>query len=163
MRTNSKLKHADVTERILGVYYDVYNELGHGFLESVYQNAMFIALRGAGLAVDREVAIPVTFRSQIVGEYRADFVAAGSVIVELKAVHVLESSHEVQLFHYLRATRFEVGLLLIGLERKHVLDSGLPWLREKAAHNAVTIQYTRSHARLHGPRCAQQHDGQKAC
>jgi GxxExxY protein len=109
---DSKLKHAEATERIIGIYYEVYNELGHGFLESVYQNSMFIALREAGLNVEREVPVPVRFRRQVVGEYRADLVVDDAVVLELKAVHLLEASHEIQLFHYLRATDFEVGLLL---------------------------------------------------
>jgi GxxExxY protein len=67
-----KLKHAEITERIIGVFFAVYNELGHGFLESVYQNAMVIALAQAGLQVEREVPVPVYFRGQIVGDYRAD-------------------------------------------------------------------------------------------
>jgi GxxExxY protein len=108
----SKLKHAELTERIIGVYYEVYNELGHGFLESVYQNAMYIGLQDSGLRVQRELAVPVRFRGQVVGEYRADLLVESTVIVELKAVHVLEQAHEVQLFHYLRATEYEVGLLL---------------------------------------------------
>ncbi len=112
VEVDSKLKHAELTEQIIGIYYEVYNELGHGFLESVYQNSMFIALEAAGLIVQREFPVPVRFRGQVVGEYRADLIVQRAVIVELKAVHMLEKSHEIQLFHYLRATDYEVGLLL---------------------------------------------------
>jgi GxxExxY protein len=109
----STLKHAAITEKIIGVFFAVYNELGHGwFLESVYQNAMVIALIQAGLKVEREVPVPVFFRGQVVGDYRADLLVEGVVLVELKTVRVLEPSHEAQLFHYLRATNIEVGLLL---------------------------------------------------
>jgi GxxExxY protein len=108
----SSLKHAATTEKIIGVFYAVYNELGHGFLESVYQNAMVIALIQAGLKVEREVPVPVFFRGQVVGDYRADLRVDRLVLVELKTVRALEPSHEAQLFHYLRATNIEVGLLL---------------------------------------------------
>jgi GxxExxY protein len=106
------LKHNEVTEKIIGVFFDVYNELGEGFLESVHHNAMCIALRQAGLRAEREVALPVFFREQIVGDFRADLIVNGVVIVELKTVRTLEHSHEAQLFHYLRSTEIEVGLLL---------------------------------------------------
>ncbi len=80
------LKLRDLTEKIIGVYYDVYNELGHGFLESVYQSAMKIALKGAGLRVDRELAIPVWFRGRDVGNFKADLVVEGRVLLELKTL-----------------------------------------------------------------------------
>ncbi len=108
---SSKLLHADLTEKIIGVYYDVYNEVGHGFLEAVYRNSMQIALGEAGLLVQREVQIPVRFRGHEVGLYRADLLVASCVLLELKAVAALDHSHEAQLLHYLRATEIEVGLL----------------------------------------------------
>jgi GxxExxY protein len=94
------------------VFYDVYNELGHGFLESTYAEAMVIALAQAGLAAEREVSVPVWFRGQKVGQYFADIVVESTVLLELKAARSLESAHEAQLLHYLRATEVEVGLLL---------------------------------------------------
>jgi GxxExxY protein len=106
------LKHNDVTERLIGVFYDVYNELGHGYLESIYHNAVCIALNQAGLRAEREVALPVFFRGQIVGDFRADLIVNEVVIAELKTARILEHSHEAQLFHYLRSTKIEVGLLL---------------------------------------------------
>jgi GxxExxY protein len=107
---SSKLLHAELTE-IIGVYYDVYNEVGHGFLESVYRNAMKIALVEAGLLAQREVPVPVWFRGQEVGLYRADLLVENCVLLGLKAVMGLDGAHEAQLLHYLRATEIEVGLL----------------------------------------------------
>lgn len=107
-----ELKHFRTTDKIIGVFYDVYNELGHGFLESVYRNAMKIGLSTAGLAVECEVAVPVYFRGQCVGDYRCDLLVEQAVIAELKTAKMLEAAHEAQLFHYLRATELEVGLLL---------------------------------------------------
>ena len=106
------LKHSELTEKIIGVFYDVYNELGHGFLESTYAEALVIALAQAGLAAEREVSVPVWFRGQKVGQYFADIMVQGTVLLELKAARNLESAHEAQLLHYLRATEVEVGLLL---------------------------------------------------
>lgn len=108
----TQFKHGELTREIIGVFYDVYNELGHGFLESVYEEAMAIALRQAGLRVDRQVPLKVTFRGEIVGDFRADMVINRVVILELKAAPALEPAHEAQLLNYLRATELEVGLLL---------------------------------------------------
>src|SRR5215472_9688335 len=109
---SSKLLHAELTEKIIGVYYDVYNEVGYGFLEAVYRNAMQIALAEAGLSAQREHPIPVWFRGQEVGLYRADLLVENCVLLELKAVAALDRSHEAQLLHYMRATEIELGLLL---------------------------------------------------
>ncbi|MGH9580633.1 MAG: GxxExxY protein [Terriglobales bacterium] len=106
------LKHRELTDKIIGVFYDVYNELGHGFLESVYQGAMEIALKDAGLRVDREVAIPVWFRKRDVGNFKADLLVEGCVLLELKAAQAIDRAHEAQIMNYLRATEIEVGLLL---------------------------------------------------
>ncbi|MGH9949141.1 MAG: GxxExxY protein [Pyrinomonadaceae bacterium] len=104
--------HKELTEKIIGVFYDVYNELGHGFLESVYETAMVIALREAGLKVASQVEIPVWFRKRQIGNFYADLLVEGCVIVELKAVRSIDPSHEAQLIHYLRSTEIEIGLLL---------------------------------------------------
>ncbi|MFZ0704134.1 MAG: GxxExxY protein [Candidatus Korobacteraceae bacterium] len=106
------LKHSEITEPIIGAFYEVYNELGHGFLESVYREAMVIALQTKGLQVDREKAVTVQFRNQTVGAFRADLIVNTVVIVELKCARVLDMRHEAQLLNYLKATGFEVGLLL---------------------------------------------------
>jgi GxxExxY protein len=106
------LKHSELTEKILGVFYDVYNELGHGFFESAYAEALAVALEESGLSAVREVPVPVWFRSRKVGQYYADFVVGGIVSLELKAARTLEPAHEAPLLHYLCATEVEVGLLL---------------------------------------------------
>ena len=107
-----RFKHEEVTQSIIGVFFDVYNELGYGFLESVYREAMAIALNSAGLRVKEEFALEVHFRGQVIGVFRADLVVNGCVIVELKALKELGSSHEAQTLNYLRAGVLEVGLLL---------------------------------------------------
>jgi GxxExxY protein len=106
------LKHSDLTGKIIGVFYSVYNELGHGFLESVYEEAMTIALREAGIKVQRQLPVPVWFRGQKVGDFKADMLVEEAVLLELKCVRVFEPVHEAQLLHYLKSTEIEVGLLL---------------------------------------------------
>jgi GxxExxY protein len=106
------LKHSEVTDKIIGVFYDVYNELGYGFLESTYAEAMAIALEQSGLRAVREVPVPVWFRGEKVGQYFADMVVDKTVLLELKAARTIDRAHEAQLLHYLRATEVEVGLLL---------------------------------------------------
>jgi GxxExxY protein len=106
------MEHQEVTEKIIGVFYEVYNELRHGFLESVYEQAMLIALSDAGLHVDRQLPITVYFRGQVVGEFRADIVVNNQVIVEIKAARAIGSAYEAQIMHYLRATDVEIGLLM---------------------------------------------------
>jgi hypothetical protein len=88
------LKHRELTEKIIGVFYDVYNELGHGFLETIYEQALAIAL------------------AQQVGDFRADMRVDGKVLLEIKAARAIDQAHEKQLLNYLRATDIEVGLLL---------------------------------------------------
>ena len=107
-----QLLHRDVTERVIGVFYAVYNELGNGFVESVYQNAMALALGQSGLIVEQQFPLIVVFRGEIVGEFRVDLFVEHCIVVELKAVTQLTSAHEVQLVNYLKATGARVGLLL---------------------------------------------------
>ncbi len=106
------LKHGLVTDQILRVFYDVYNELGHGFLESVYHRSLVLALEMKGLKVCSRVDIPVWFREHQVGHFEADILVENCVLLELKAARSLDSSHHAQLLNYLRATEIEVGLLL---------------------------------------------------
>ena len=106
------LRFSLLTEKIIGLFYDVYNELGHGFLESVYEQAMLIALRQAGLDVEAQVEIPVRFRGLEVGNYKADLQVDRKVLIELKAARSLEKAHGAQILNYLKATNIEVGLLL---------------------------------------------------
>ena len=105
-------KHSDVTEKIINAFYTVYNALGYGFLEKVYRNAMAIQLDKLGLTVVPEAPIQVYYAGQLVGEYFADLLVNSAVIVELKAVRQLAEQHEAQLLNYLKATPYEVGLLL---------------------------------------------------
>jgi GxxExxY protein len=104
--------HEALTEKVIGVFFDVYNELGYGFLECVYHKAMSFALREAGLLVRDEVPVPVYFRGYQVGDFSADIVVEDKVLLELKAVREFDASHEAQLLNYLRGTDVEVGLLM---------------------------------------------------
>jgi GxxExxY protein len=101
-----------LTEKIIGVFYEVYNELGFGFLESVYREAMRIALGQAGLRVEAEVPVPVSFRGTVVGVFRADLVVNGGVVLELKTAESISKTHEAQVLHYLRASTMEIGLVM---------------------------------------------------
>lgn len=113
MNTNEHgLRHRILTQRIICVFYEVYNELGRGFLESVYQKSLCFALNSVGLQVCSPVDIPVWFRGHKVGHFAGDILVEKSVLLELKAARALDSSHEAQLLNYLRATEIEVGLLL---------------------------------------------------
>ena len=105
-------KHQELTQAIIHVFYEVYNELGHGFLESVYEESMAIALTQSGIKAVRQQPLAVWFRGQQVGDFRPDLVVNQDVIVELKAARCLEPFHEAQLLNYLRASSVEVGLLL---------------------------------------------------
>jgi len=111
-RRSIELIHSELTEKIIGVFYDVYNELGYGFLESTYAEAIVIALGQAGLVVQREYPVPVWFRGVKVGQYFADVMVNDKILLELKTAHNIDSAHEAQLLHYSRATEIEVGLLL---------------------------------------------------
>jgi len=107
-----ELKHKDITDKILKGFYEVYNELGSGFLESVYEKALSIVLKNYELSVESQKPINVYFRSNVVGEFRADILVNGKIIVELKAVKAIIPEHEAQLINYLKATDIEIGLLL---------------------------------------------------
>ncbi len=113
MSDSSVLKHRDITEKILNVFFKkVYQRLGYGFLEKVYENAMAIELRCAGLKGQQQAKIDVYYEGEIVGEYFADLLVNDAVIVELKAARSISDENEAQLLNYLRATPYEVGLLL---------------------------------------------------
>ncbi len=111
-KASFKGKHFDITEQIIGAFYDVYNQLGFGFLEKVYENALAIELKERGHNVRQQFGILVRYRGQIVGEYFADLVIDEKVLVEVKSVRKLLDVHEAQLLNYLKATPYEVGLLL---------------------------------------------------
>ena len=109
---DDRLLHSDVTETILNRFYHVYNTLGFGFLEKVYENSLAMSLRKSGLVVDQQLQIPVLFEGESVGEYFADLRVQHCVLVEVKAAKMIDLAHESQLLNYLRATSIEVGLLL---------------------------------------------------
>jgi GxxExxY protein len=106
------MKHEAITSQIIRIFYQVYNELGYGFLEKVYQNAMYIALKQENFAVEPKMQVKVWFRGKEVGEYYPDLIVADTVIIELKAANTLAKEHEAQLLNYLRGTNLEIGLLL---------------------------------------------------
>ena len=106
------MQHADLTEKIIGCAYQVYNTLGAGLLESVYEQSLLIELREAGLVAECQVRLDVYYRDQPVGSFFADVIVEGVVIVELKAIDVLAKVHEAQLVNYLIATGKPVGLLI---------------------------------------------------
>jgi GxxExxY protein len=106
------LLHQELTDKIIKAFYKVYNELGYGFLEKVYENAMLIELKKCGLQVKKQVPIIVLYDNQVVGDYFADILVEECVILELKATENLVEAHEIQLVNYLKATEMEIGLLL---------------------------------------------------
>ena len=102
----------ELTDKILKAFYRVYNTLGYGFLEKVYENAMLLELRDLGLRCERQKPIEVFYKEHQIGEYFADLIVEDCVIIELKAAEGLVEEHEYQLINYLKATEIEVGLLL---------------------------------------------------
>ena len=111
-RQDGGLKHAEITRAILGCAFEVINELGSGFLESVYEKALLLALRQRGMSVTSQHPVRVRFRGECVGDFYADLFVEESVIVELKAVRALAPAHQAQVINYLNATGVEVGLLI---------------------------------------------------
>ena len=128
------LKHKELTHNIIRVFYDVYNELGHGFLESVYQRSLAMALQASGLEARSRVKIPVWFRGQRVGQFEGDLLVNNLILLELKVARCLDLSHQSQLLNYLRATDIEVGLLLnFGVKpefRRLLLENSLKTIRK---------------------------------
>jgi GxxExxY protein len=110
-RFDSDYTHQLLTEKIIGACYRVYTELGYGFLESVYENAVALVLRRQGIVTEQEVPISVWFQGEEVGRFRPDLLVERSVILELKAARTIEAAHEAQLLNVLRATSIEIGLL----------------------------------------------------
>ena len=108
----SSILHKELTKEILRIFYDVYNELGYGFLERVYQNSLYYELKENGFEVEAQKKIKVYYKEIEVGEYIADIIVDDLVILELKAQEYLVEANEFQLINYLKATDFEVGLLL---------------------------------------------------
>lgn len=106
------MKHEELTQKIIGAFYTVYNSLGYGFLEKVYENALAIELIKSGFKVQKQKTISVYYDEQEVGVYYADLIVNDLVIIELKAASAIADEHYVQLLNYLKATNMEVGLLL---------------------------------------------------
>ena len=111
-RGGATLLHGHLTQAILGAFYAVHSELGHGFLENVYSNALAVLLDAARLRIDREVPFQVMFHGHLIGSYRADFVVESKVIVEIKSNRTILAAHKSQVLNYLRASGLRVGLLL---------------------------------------------------
>jgi len=110
--SKDKLLHKELTDIIIACFYKVYNDLGYGFLERVYQNALYFALIDEGLQCEVEKQIKVYHNGRIVGDYRADLLVENCVLLELKSSEELNLANEKQLINYLKATEIEVGLLL---------------------------------------------------
>ncbi len=112
LASGSHLIEGDVTEKVLGASFKVLNTLGAGFLEKVYENALSIELRKNGFSVENQKVIRISYEGTIVGEYQADLVVNGKVIIECKAASNLDPVHEAQLINYLKASGIHVGLLI---------------------------------------------------
>ena len=108
----ARLLHRELTGKLLKYFFEVYNELGSGFLEAVYVQAYANVLRDARIPFEREIRLTVRFRGETVGICKPDLIVANAVVIECKAVSLLDASHRAQLWNYLRATGLEVGLLL---------------------------------------------------
>ncbi|NKB24196.1 MAG: GxxExxY protein [Kiritimatiellae bacterium] len=110
--------YREVTEKIIGCAYRVYNKMNYGFLESIYEKCMLIELQKAGMVAEAQKEIIVYYDGEVVGEFKADIIVNDTIILELKSVKRIIQAHEVQLVNYLKATEKEVGLLLNFGERK---------------------------------------------
>ena len=109
---SGKYVEAELTHKVIGAFYETYNALGHGFLESVYENALALQLDQDGIRFQRQAELAVRFRGHVVGIFRADFLIGDKLIIELKAVERLMPAHEAQLLNYLKATGIQLGLLM---------------------------------------------------
>jgi len=105
-------KHKELTEKVIQIFYRVYNKLGYGFLEKVYENAMMIELKKEGISAVSQFPVRVLYAGEVTGEYYADVLVDNKVVVEIKATKNLVEENEAQLLNYLKATNIEVGLLL---------------------------------------------------
>ena len=112
MKENRNYIHSELTRKIIGAAYEVYNELGFGFLESIYEKALTKVLREKGLHVNRQAPVNVFFQGEQIGDFRADIIVNNLVIIELKAADNLHPIHEAQILNYLKATEIEIGLLI---------------------------------------------------
>lgn len=140
MGTEREYKYSELTEKIIGVFYEVYNELGFGFLESIYHKALRLALLDRGLEVTTEIPVSVVFRGVNIGDFRADLIVNDLVLLELKTAERIVHAHEAQVLNYLRSTKFELGLILnFGPQpqiRRLVLDNDRKQTRSRGAGDA---------------------------
>jgi GxxExxY protein len=134
IRAEKELPHSELTSVILGCCFEVMNELGPGFLEKVYKNALLIAMRQKGLKVDVERSYDVIFRGKVIGRYIADLVVNDTVIVELKCCENLIHEHQAQLFNYLKVSKLLVGLLINFRRRK------LEWKRLQSNEEDLDVE-----------------------
>lgn len=109
---NDEILYKELTDRVIKCFYNVYNELGSGFLESVYENALMLELEEMGLTAESQKSLNVFYKNKLVGEFRADIVVGEKILIEIKAVSALSPHHDAQLINYLRATGLRVGLLM---------------------------------------------------
>lgn len=107
-----ELLHKEITDKILRSFYTAYNQLGFGFLEKIYENAMIIELKKAGLSCVKQQSVRVHYEGTVVGDYFADIIVENCIILELKAAEGIAEEHEIQITNYLKATDKEIGLLL---------------------------------------------------
>ncbi len=125
------MEHKELTEKIIGCAYKVYNTMGFGFLESVYEKCLMIELRKQGLEAQTQVPIVVHYEGEVVGEFVADIIVEDKVIVELKSVRAIVRAHEIQLVNYLVGTGKSVGLLLNFAEEKVEIKRKVRDLQDK--------------------------------
>jgi GxxExxY protein len=111
-RETDGLMHGEITHEIIGAFYEIYRRLGYGYFESVYQRALPIELTWRGLRSVREAPLTVRYRDEIVGEYRADLIVEGKVVIETKVADQINQAHEMQLLNYLSTAGLRVGLIL---------------------------------------------------
>jgi GxxExxY protein len=112
MAIDSNYKHSELTDAIIGVFYEVYNELGLGFLESVYRNSLRLALAEKGFSVEQEAPVAVHFRGKNVGDFRADLIVNRTILLELETADRIVAAYESQVLNYLWSTLLELGLVL---------------------------------------------------
>ena len=141
MAIDSNYKHSELTDKVIGVFYEVYNELGFGFLESVYRNSLRIALLERGLTVEQEVPVAVLFHRKNVGDFRADLVVNGTILLEPKTAENIVAAHESQVLNYLRSTAIELGIILnFGPKpqvRRLLMDNSRKYVRAQQAGGAI--------------------------
>ncbi|MCK5138407.1 MAG: GxxExxY protein [Thermodesulfovibrionia bacterium] len=104
--------YEDITKKIIRCFYNVYDELGNGFLESVYEKSLMIELENIGLQAVAQKSLNVYYKNQLVGEFKADIIVEDKIIIEIKAINTITTQHEAQLINYLKATGIKVGLIV---------------------------------------------------